>query len=341
MKKIFAFLAAVLLTVGVFAQSPQKMSYQAVVRDINNVLVTNFSVGMRVSILQGSANGTEVYKEIYNPNPQTNENGLVTFEIGSGIPITGVFANIDWAGGPYYIKTECDPTGGTTYTINGTSQLLSVPYALYSANGTPGPQGPEGPAGPQGPQGPQGADGADGAEGPEGPAGPEGPPGPTGGYPEHTIGENYGGGIVFFVYDDGQHGLIAGTTDQSTGMRWYGGSSINTCARGDGTGAGLKNTAIIIANQGWVDGGTFAARICNEYSVTVGGVNYGDWYLPSKFELNLLYLQKTVVGGFASTYYWSSTESDTIYAWGQDFTNGAQNGNSKNFSSYVRAIRAF
>jgi hypothetical protein len=335
MKKIFSILAIVLLTASTFAQPPQKMSYQAVVRDDNNILVTNSSVGMRVSILQNSANGTEVYKEIYNPNPQTNDNGLVTFEIGSGIPITGIFANIDWEDGPYFIKTECDPNGGTNYTINGTSQLLSVPYALYSANGTPGPAGPQGPAGPEGPAGPTGP------EGPAGPAGPEGPAGPTGGYPQHTIGENYGGGVVFFVYDDGQHGLIAATADQSTGMRWYGGTNTTTGARGDGTGAGLKNTAIIIASQGWVDGGTFAARICNEFSVTVGGVNYGDWYLPSKFELNLLYLQKTVVGGFASTYYWSSTESDTIYSWGQDFTNGAQNGNSKNFSSYVRAIRAF
>jgi len=341
MKRILTILMIVLFTASAFAQAPQKMSYQAVIRDNDNLLVANAPVGMRVSIRQGSTTGTEVYKEIYNPNPETNVNGLVTIEIGGGLPIIGTFAGIDWADGPYFIKTETDPNGGTTYTITGTSQLLSVPYALFSANGTEGPPGPPGPQGEQGEQGLPGVDGEDGEEGPPGPQGEQGPPGETGGYPVHEVGESYGGGVVFFVYDGGQHGLIAAAADQSTGIRWYGGSNTNTCARGDGLGAGLKNTPIIIANQGSVDGGTFAARICNEYNVTVGGVTYADWYLPSKHELNLLYLQKTVVGGFANTFYWSSTESDTIYSWGQDFTNGAQNGNSKNFSSYVRAIRAF
>jgi len=180
-----------------------------------------------------------------------------------------------------------------------------------------------------GPQGIAGTNGADGAVG------------ATGGYPVHTIGESYGGGIVFYVYDGGQHGLIADTTDQSTGIRWYGGTSTSTRARADGIAAGLKNTAIIIANQGPIDGNAFAATVCNEYSVTVGGVTYGDWYLPSKYELNLLYLQKTVVGGFASSGYWSSTENDTNYAWLQYFSNGNQYGNLK-FSTYsVRAVRAF
>ena len=132
MKKLFAFLVAVLLTASVFAQSPEKMSYQAVIRNSSDVLVTSTAVGMRVSILHGSETGSEIFKEIYNPNPQTNANGLVTIEIGGGIPLTGTFAAIDWADGPYFIKTETDPTGGTTYTITGTSQLLSVPYALHA-----------------------------------------------------------------------------------------------------------------------------------------------------------------------------------------------------------------
>jgi hypothetical protein len=90
----------------------------------------------------------------------------------------------------------------------------------------------------------------------------------------HFVGENYGGGTVFYVYDGGQHGLIAATADQSTGIRWYGGTNTSTRARADGIGAGLKNTAIIIANQGPVDGNAFAATVCNEYLVTVGGVTY-------------------------------------------------------------------
>jgi hypothetical protein len=157
----------------------------------------------------------------------------------------------------------------------------------------------------------------------------------------HYIGESYGGGIVFYVYDKGQHGLIAATADQSTGIRWYGGSNTNTRARADGVGAGLKNTSIIIANQGPVDGNAFAATVCNEYSVTVGGVTYGDWYLPSKDELNLLYLQRNVVGGFAYNYYWSSAEYNANVAWYQDFTNGTQSNYFKYLPYYVRAVRAF
>jgi hypothetical protein len=157
----------------------------------------------------------------------------------------------------------------------------------------------------------------------------------------HYIGETYGGGKVFYVYDNGKHGLIAATSDQSTGIRWYGGSNTNTRARGDGVGAGLKNTAIIIANQGAVDGNALAATVCNEYSVTVDGVTYGDWYLPSKHELDLLYLQKTVVGGFAGNYYWSSTEGDYYFAWTQGFVGGNQGNGSKSSTLYVRAIRAF
>ena len=157
----------------------------------------------------------------------------------------------------------------------------------------------------------------------------------------HYIGERYGGGIVFYVYDNGQHGLIAATADQSTGIRWHGGTYTNTRARADGIGAGLKNTAIIIANQGSVDGAAFAATVCNEYSVTVAGVTYGDWYLPSKHELNLLYLKKTVVGGFANNFYWSSTEFDNNNAWGQVFLTGFQYYDDLSYPAYVRAVRAF
>jgi hypothetical protein len=162
----------------------------------------------------------------------------------------------------------------------------------------------------------------------------------------HSIGESYGGGIVFYVYDGGKHGLIAASSDQSTGIRWYGGGSFtNTRARADGVGAGFKNTAIIIANQGAVDGNAFAATVCNEYSVTAGGVTYGDWYLPSRHELNLLYIQKVAgtVGGFATNnvLYWSSTEENASYAGVQNFTDGVQSIDGKLFTNYVRAIRAF
>jgi len=118
-----------------FAQAPEKMSYQAVIRNSNNVVVSNHSVGMRISILQGTATGTSVYTETQTPT--TNANGLIAIEIGTGTIVSGTFANIDWANGPYFVKSETDPNGGSNYTLTGTSQLLSVPYALYAKNGVP------------------------------------------------------------------------------------------------------------------------------------------------------------------------------------------------------------
>ena len=130
MKKLFTILAAVLLTAPVWAQSPEKMSYQAVIRNSSEALVTNQAVGMQISILQGSTSGTAVYVETQTPT--TNDNGLVSIEIGAGTVVSGNFATIDWANGPYFIKTETDLNGGANYTITGTSQLLSVPYALHA-----------------------------------------------------------------------------------------------------------------------------------------------------------------------------------------------------------------
>ena len=132
MKRTLTILLATLLPIIGFSQSPDKISYQAVIRDANNKLVINHEVGMRITILQDSINGTEIFKEIYNPNPQTNANGLLTLIIGSGIPVTGNFKDIRWGEGPYFLKTEVDPSGTTNYSVTGISQLLSVPYAFHS-----------------------------------------------------------------------------------------------------------------------------------------------------------------------------------------------------------------
>ena len=124
---LYTTVGALLLTLSSFAQAPEKMSYQAIIRGANNALVTNQQVGMQISILQGS---TAVYEETQTPT--SNTNGLVSLEIGTGTVISGSFTAIDWSADTYFIKTETDPTGGTNYTITGTSQLLSVPYALYA-----------------------------------------------------------------------------------------------------------------------------------------------------------------------------------------------------------------
>ncbi|MDO9261890.1 MAG: hypothetical protein Q7U08_08115 [Flavobacteriaceae bacterium] len=134
MKQIIMLVTVILLTVNIFAQSPEKMSYQAVVRNASNGLISNTTIGMKISILQGSSSGTVVYAETQSPT--TDANGLATLEIGTGSIISGVFSTIDWSVGSYFIKTETDPSGGTTYTITGTTQLMSVPYALHAKTAT-------------------------------------------------------------------------------------------------------------------------------------------------------------------------------------------------------------
>lgn len=130
MKKLFTLLAFITFAVGIMAQAPDKMSYQALVRDSNNKLIPDSNIGMQISILQGTASGTAVFVERHFPS--TNSNGLVTVEIGSGTVVSGDLTGIGWTNGPYFIKSEIDLKGGANYTITGTSQLLSVPFALHA-----------------------------------------------------------------------------------------------------------------------------------------------------------------------------------------------------------------
>ena len=222
------------------------------------------------------------------------------------------------------------------------------PIGPTGVQGVKGDTGPIGPTGVQGVKGDTGTAGVKGDKGdtgdtgPIGPTGVQGVKGDTGGYITHYIGEPYGGGKVFYVYDNGQHGLIAATADQSTGIQWYNGTYRYTGSLGNGLNAGAMNTAMIVSTQiSDSQTGNFAAKVCADYSVTVGGVTYGDWYLPSKYELNLLYLQKDVVGGFANNRYWSSSEYNSSNAWYQIFVNGNQYDGGKLNTPYVRAVRAF
>ena len=182
--------------------------------------------------------------------------------------------------------------------------------------------------------------------------------GGSGGGDTHAIGDAYGGGIVFYVYDGGKHGLIGATVDQSVQTPWSS-SGGWTRAQADGVGAGLKNTTLIIGNSITLNATTSnAATVCNEYSVTetVGVITttYGDWYLPSRYELQLLYAQKSRFLGFTNGYYWSSNEWESIYnqnnvAWTVLFSDGQAHGYNKGHTDAggsrgfirARAIRAF
>jgi hypothetical protein len=155
---------------NVFSQLPQSFNYQAVARDASGNILVSQSVGVKFSIRQGSSSGTIVYAETHNPS--TNQFGLFTVAIGQGTPVTGTFAGITWSSGNYWLQVQLDPAGGTTYADMGTTQLLSVPYALYAASaGTSGATGATGPTGPAGATGSTGAAGTAGATGPTGATG--------------------------------------------------------------------------------------------------------------------------------------------------------------------------
>jgi Protein of unknown function (DUF1566) len=333
MIRLLTFLSIILIMTPVFTQSPEKMSYQAVIRNANNNLVTSHSIGMKISILQGTVSGTAIYVETQNPG--TNANGLVSIEIGGGTVVSGNFATIDWAHGPYFIQTETDPAGGTNYSITGTNQLLSVPYALHAKTAATVIENDPVYSGSQAAN--ITATDITNLNNLSGLF--------------YAVGDFAQGGIVFWVDETGQHGLVCAANDaQSAEVRWDAGTSTFTMALGDGPLSGKMNTAIIIANQGRGDGATYAARICNELKVTQGGKTYGDWYLPSKEELNLIYQNKVIINAVAIAnggdmnlfaYYWSSTEGSSNSAWAQYFNGGLQFIRIKTTASYVRAVRSF
>lgn len=219
MEKITIICAAILMTASVFAQAPEKMSYQAVIRDGSNNLVSSSSVGMQISVLQGSPSGTAVYVETQTPT--SNANGLVSLEIGAGTVVSGTFATIDWADGPYFIQTETDPDGGTNYTVSGTSQLLSVPYALHAKTAETVTGG--------------------------------------GSSNDFYLGQDTLGGIVFYIYSDAngdQRGLIVNKNE--SGAQWQSSSTITNATR---SWDGLYNTGLMTDSpaasyvNGLTDGG--------------------------------------------------------------------------------------
>ena len=302
MKKVFSILAAVLLTASVFAQSPEKMSYQAVIRNSSDALVTNTQIGLEVNIRQGTTSGTVVYTETQTPT--TNANGLVSIEIGGG----SGFNTIDWANGPYFIETKTDPAGGTNYTITGTSQLLSVPYALYAAN-------------------------AGTATG--------------GGNFTHYIGEEYGGGVIFHLWKDNagvEHGLIVALTDQSISQAWSNVTSAEIGTSAQSSWDGLSNSNSIVGQAGHTSS---AAKLCLDlvsggqsdwYLPSIQELNmlWNNYYTVTR-----ALSQISGATQLSNSAYWSSSEDYVSHAWLFFFRNGYTFKGLKDDPTYVRAVRAF
>jgi hypothetical protein len=388
MKNFYTLLLFLFSAVSIFAQAPEKMSYQAVLRDASNVLLTNQEVGMQISILQTTITGSAVYTEMQTAT--TNINGLVSLEIGSGTSSDN-FSAIDWSAGPYFIKTATDPAGGTSYSITGTSQIMSVPFAMYAKtsgnsetnatniskntadiatnvtaitantdkvgytealvsdnedvvlnkskvgqaagtttgdmqywNGTAWVVVAVDAAG-------QVLTMNSGATAPEWVT-------PTSTEVTLAIGDMHAGGIIFYLDGSGQHGLVAQDRYDSRDEKWSS-SEFNTSAFAAGIYGGAQNTKKIIhkasENNSTSPAATYASK---PYA------SKDDWYLPSKDELDMMYVNLHLQGfrGFLPVTYWSSTESATNKAWSQSFFNGEQSTSNKYYSIYnVRAVRAF
>ncbi len=257
MKKIILSIIVLGTALQLWAQAPPSMSYQAIIRNADNAPMTSALIGMRVSLLQGSATGTPVFVETHTAS--TNAEGLVSIEIGRGTTERGSFAAIDWSKGPYYIKTETDPYGGDDYTISGTSQLMSVPFALYanSAGSRAGAWGLDGNAG--------------------------------------TVDSNFIGTIDSAAFNIRVHNQPAGRIDSVNGNTFLGfeagnfprTSGIKNTAMGYGAlmnnTTGANNTAIGNASlkSNTTGSNNTAAGFCQLTKNTTGGSNtaYGTWAL--------------------------------------------------------------
>jgi hypothetical protein len=311
MKKlpILLFFCFALFTIAKSQTPPNAFNYSAVARSAAGQPIVTTTIGIQISILKTSATGTSQYSENHFVN--TDAFGLFNLVIGAGAIQSGSMASIDWSNDNYYLKVGMDATGGTNFLTMGTTQLLSVPYALHSKT----------------------------AESIIG--------GGSSGNFNHFIGEEFGGGVIFHLWKDAQgveHGLIVDKVDLSTSQAW---SNLDITLIGTSAQSawdGLSNSNAIVTQPGHTNS---AAAI--SLNSTNGGQS--DWYLPSIQELNLLWNNyQTIARSFmqisgatqvSPDAYWSSTEADNDYSVYFDFSYGASEGNSKTSVQSVRAIRAF
>ena len=310
MKKLFILLALIVMTT-INAQAPQGFNYQATVRNSSGALIINQNVFFKFNIMLNSQTSLPVYSETHQA--PTDDLGQVNLVIGTGTPTTGTFSNINWANGSYFLGIELNT--GSGYVAMGTTQLLSVPYALHANTATSTTTNNVGFT--------------------------------------HYVGELFGGGIVVSVWKGAQgveHGLIASLTDLSSGIQWtippY---QVNgTDSGANSPSNGLNNTNVIVNQAG--QGENYAAGLCKAYNA--GG--FTDWYLPSFNELKMCYSSYPIINkvlgdinGFQQAVYWSSTEIFLLplNAWVQDFNfisgQTSDVNLAKGSNNYVRAVRSY
>ena len=311
MKKINLLLVFCLAALA-FAQAqipPEAFNYSAVARDANAQPISNSAIEIQISILESSATGTAVYLENHTVN--TDDFGLFNLVVGGGEVQGGTMTAIDWSNDNYYLKIGMDTNGGADFLTMGTTQLLSVPYALHAKT----------------------------AESITG----------NGSNSSRYVGELYGGGVVFWVDQTGQHGLILSMVDLSASQAWSNitDAIVGTTNEWDGT----TNTTEIIAQSGHTNS---AAQLCVNYTNDDYGTGvYSDWYLPSVAELNHISnsyyeIQKALDSDgnsettpLADDSYWSSSERNPFNAaWCFRFMGGSAS-TSKSNEFHVRAVRAF
>ncbi len=273
MKKILPILILNFSFLFSFAQAPHGFNYQAVARNSSGAALTNQAIGLQISLLQGSANGTVVYTETHSVT--SNNLGLLNIVVGNGTPTAGTFNTINWANGPYFIEISMDVTGGAAYSLMGTQQLMSVPYALYAQNsGTAGTQGATGGTGFSGNNGLIGATGAPGLIGATGTNGNNGATGSTG-----SAGTNGINGITGTTGSIGYTGVsgtngINGTTGTTGSIGYTGGSGANgiigiTGSTGYTGGSGTNGTNGINGITGFT--GTIGSTGTNGINGVTGG----------------------------------------------------------------------
>jgi hypothetical protein len=307
MKK-FILLFTILSTINLFAQPPQGFNYSAVARDATGKPLANRNVSVQLSILKTSPTGALQYAENHLVN--TDGYGLFNLVVGNGNVITGNLTTILWGSANHYLKVAIDANGGSNYITMGTTQIMSVPYALHAKTAESVVGGGTG----------------------------------NGGF-THYIGEQFGGGVIFHLWKDAQgieHGLIVDLNDLGQEV-WSNISTQEIGSTAQSTWDGLSNSSAIIGQAGHTNS---AAALC--LNTTNSGQS--DWYLPSIDELNLLWnsrfnVNKTLstIGGATTLtfFYWSSSEGTAANAWYFPFSNGVASNNSKTNPRYVRAVRAF